>query len=424
VREAWRAAREKGNDAWNLFSDRGGRGKAPPPTDDSVGMVRGSKTDLFSTDRDVAGILTRESSRERGSAVELAQDDMQGQRADYVEATMLGGAAGLSEGSGPSGAAGFGPYTSRAFFSGRNPAATDRSGSAQSALAGTKAPPANRQKAENQGKMSNPIAAHGLLEPRMAGNHNPARGNMAWRSLAQLGDTRAYAMLAKDPLCTATSGCPPEYASTNTSLTYDGIKPIDHQNIILAGGADSPKIDGISVPNVNVPDDSQLDQYIDETNKIDAEAAACREADQHFAPLECQATNDYLQSRKQACDLGCPTAPSNDAQYFSSQENYWAGQESDLFTQILCCGLQFCGCPMDAYNDAVFRHNFNAQCNAKVTIVEARCDQLDNLRKAHYDACPIMQKDGAFEYRCHKSPDVGGYMIPSCGSPMNLTSCN
>lgn len=443
---AFRAAREKGAKAWNLFaaaSDARKAGAVLPG--DSVGMVRGKRDALFGDDdadgtgrggaggkngkRSVAGILNPEDGAHDESGVRINAEDMTGERAQYYEAGMGGmfgmdaaGAAGLARGADYAGGAisvgatskaflaGVGAYAKADFFKGADKVA-NKVDHLTTALESSRVPNVeSRVQAVNQGRMSRyrPEDAAGRAA---RGNRNPIR---AGRALRQLAEGRARAMVAREtvdgvPMCAASNGCPPEYAAVNVGAVYDGWRVGSRNSDFVmagttpgAGAGVSPSVDGIAVPNVNIPTDGQLQTYIDEANTINNDAEECARADATYQPLEDQALSDYLAARARACSFGCTRG--TDSMQFGQK-----AQSMGFLAQI-CCAIKLCG-SCGSYKS---QQRWNQNCQNLVGGVEAQCSAIDQLRYQHYMACPTRRQENNFQYRCGVPPDQGGYNIPPC----------
>ena len=436
---AWRAARQKGTQSWNVFTIGGSQaGKAGGLPGDSVGMVRGNKDEMFGTGRGkgagasgaaggsggsgVAGVLTRADAARMPKGVEISTEDLTGERAGFAEAAMTSmtstgffsgssGQAGASGRAGKSAAttaflAGVGPYTQVGFFSGKG-SAPSQSGNLTTALKSVKVAPVSIARVAGTGdRLSQSIATRGELGSQRALTDRAISGG-GTRALAQLGDARAYAMVSREPLCTVQSGCPPEYAMVNTGVVYDVTQQRDTPRVIMSGTANSIPIDGIAVPNlVNVPSTAQLHTYLIESVNIRNDAETCRLADETYTPQENSLLREYESSRcSPAVAAGCPHSDdgSNDAAYFAGEENSW-GILGDI-----CCAVSLCSsCGTYRANQA-----FNRGCKEMVAAVEAQCQAIDVVRAQHQAACPL-NPPGSYRPRCGVPPEAGGYNMPVC----------
>jgi hypothetical protein len=367
---ALRHARQGGG--WNAFS--GGRGGHAAPSD-SLGMVRGSKTDLIGSTRiadriqggsSINGVLTPEQAQDGGSAVELRQDDMQGERAGWVQTAYAGGfggmggtsgmgatggmTAGYGPGAGKSEGAGMGPYAEKGLFAGKGPK-VNANELLRSALNSAKVPVIATKRVAAQGGRLSRDAAQGN-KTKQRGMVNVTRGLMQTRALAQLADVRARDEVSRDPLCTAFNGCPPEYASVNTGAVYDGDKLGPTAPGVLMSEMPVFAVDGITgAPQI--PNETDLRQMQDEVNRIEREAKQCEEADVRYKPEEGQYTREIESASQEMNEIGCGGG----------------------------------GCSSSKAK----------KCKRIGDRMKSACRSLDTVMRNHYNDCPLMKDDGPYQ---------------------------
>lgn len=349
---AFRAARDQRNAGWGVFFDseaakrgRGARGGAS-----SIDMIKGGREDFLAGanlgnkikgGESVGGILTPEDAGRTGEGVALGGEDLEGQRQAQLAAVGALGPGGVGSGSANplnfvqrgllklgAGLGGFGfgksgagegggaggstsaAYAPKDFFSGRGGASTPDPG--REAIAGGTTPPSSSGGGNLPGGVRGRLAAElsrASNTTRLAASARQPGGCSGSRcAFQQLTSGRTNMMLARDPICTASNGCPPEFAATSSGSSFDGnrIGGPDAPRVITSGDpANAPVIDGIATPNVNVPDTSEADQYIREAEELQQDANTCRDSDERYR-LESERVRGEMQALGQMMeDRGC-----------------------------------------------------------------------------------------------------------------------
>lgn len=357
---AFRAAKDQRNAGWGVFfdADAAKRGRGARGESSSIDMIKGGREDFLAGSNlgagnkvkggeTIGGIMTPEESAKSANGVAVSAEDAGGEREAQLASmggSMLGpsvggknfwqngllkisaglGAFGFGKGessgarldmSGGAGAGGAGStagaFAGKGFFSGGTGASN--ADPAGQGLSGT-VPPGG---AIGSGKL--PGAARGRLAAELAKASNTTRLAASTRSAAacvgsrcafhQLAAGRTSMMLSRDPICTASNGCPPEFAATNSGTSFDGNtipSGPDAPKVITSGDpATAPVIDGITTPNVNVPDVSQVDQYQQEAEQLQRDANACRDVDAKYNDQERQLRSDMHDIGDAMTDRGC-----------------------------------------------------------------------------------------------------------------------
>ena len=170
------------------------------------------------------------------------------------------------------------------------------------------------------------------------------------RAFVQLAAGRGRAAISVSPNCSAGSGCPGEFAATNTGAVYDGNTISGERTDILT----APQVDGISSPNL--PDTGMADDYVKQAEQMDADAKKCRALDDQYGPQE------------HAYDM--------------QQES-----QSKAFNSM--------GCGQGGCNKA----KANA-CKAMGNQMKATCRAAMTVRCAHIHACPLTAKNECSPAEC------------------------
>lgn len=348
---AARADRSQADGLWrNILSGRGGRAGS------SVGLVRGSRSDLdggaklgagVKGGESIGGILTPEEASKGAQGVEIQPGDLDGERAGLVQSAYAEGApgSGVMGRLGASGLSGSAAYAGKNFFSGANTSASfDKvQGALNSGAAGKAATP--KVSAQEGRLQKNP---NRRADTRSGfGGRGPMRHDN--KALAQLADGRVRTQIARDPYCTSTNGCMPEYASANAGAIYDGNAA--SANNLLADGLVAPEINGIDVPNPNVPSTGDVGALEDEANKLLEDAKKCQEArERHDAAKSRHMQNIQTISNRMnsACDGSCSKSKQRRCERMGDQ-------------------------------------------------MKSECRALDREMRAEYNECPLMQQDGPYQ---------------------------
>lgn len=376
-----RARQERNASPWSLFFHQGA-GSAGGAFSSPADMVLGSRADLeggsiadkIKGGTTINGVLTKEDASKKGDGVDLTDASGAGGSgggsglvANAYGGGFAGGAgwgsAGLF-GAGLSGAAGLaggsalgdgaGPFAGAGFFSsGVGPAAGDP---LRAALGSTKVPTLGRGQSfasdrikGNKGKIS------GFANARAAsskyGAHNTIGGtciNGTRCAFHQLATTRAHVMSSRDPACTADNGCPPEYAATNSGSSYDGNQVGDNAKEVITTNGTAPEVDGITTPNVNPPNQSDVDQYQQEAQDLENDSKQCQNDRQSALQQQRRDLMNRLDSdSRDASDSGC--SDSGGCSGMSQHCKDLINDEKATCRQLNDVQYKYCeGCPITA----------------------------------------------------------------------------
>ncbi len=292
---AFRAAKDGGGKAgWAAFM-RGGGDAADAArsggASGSLNFVKGNAKDLESTvgsgaklpkPGSVAGVLNPDDARNRGEGegVALLEGEMSGERAGRVKSAF---ASGFGSGAGGDGNLSGGAFAAAGFFkSGKGATSGKLSDLVKGGVDGIKADAGKGMQikgaAKGQMSASKATTINSRTSRGLVGTHTIS----GQRAFVQLAAGRGRAAISVAPHCTAGSGCPGEFAATNTGAVYDGNNPFGERTDILT----VPEIDGTAT-TPNLPDSGMADDYIEEAEKMVADAEKCRELDEEYA-------DDYL----------------------------------------------------------------------------------------------------------------------------------
>ncbi|MEQ1918824.1 MAG: hypothetical protein ABL955_06455, partial [Elusimicrobiota bacterium] len=119
------------------------------------------------------------------------------------------------------------------------------------------------------------------------------------RAFVQLAAGRGRAAISVSPNCSAGSGCPGEFAATNTGAVYDGNTISGERTDILT----APEVDGISSPNL--PSTAMADDYVKEAEQMNADAEKCRALDEQYGPQELAFDKQQEEQSKAFNSMGC-----------------------------------------------------------------------------------------------------------------------
>ncbi|MDD5302789.1 MAG: hypothetical protein PHS14_06725 [Elusimicrobia bacterium] len=322
---AFHAAKEGGGKAgWAAFM-RGGEaaeaGRLAAGSSGSLGFVKGNAKDLEAAGGDganlpkpgsVEGVLNPDDAKNRGEGegVALSEGDVSGEREGLVKSAFaggFGGGSGFGAAGGEGGLSG-GAFANSNFFGNGSGGGF---GSGKSASSGKLGDVVNGGLEGIKGQTAKGVqiqgAAKGQLSASKASqiNARTSRGLVGThtisgqRAFVQLAAGRGRAAISVSPNCTPGSGCPGEFAATNTGAVYDGNTITGDRTDILT----APEIDGISSPNL--PDTGMADQYVKDAEKMDADAKKCRELDDKYGPQELAFDKQQQGLSNQFDSMGC-----------------------------------------------------------------------------------------------------------------------
>lgn len=314
---AFRAAKEGGGKAgWAAFmrGDADAARRAGGATG-SLGFVKGDAKDLegaggsegkLPKPGSVAGVLNPDDAKNTadGEGVALSDGDLSGEREGLVKSAFAGGfGSGFGGGSGAGTAGGGlsgGSFAGAGFFGGGQGAASGKLGDiVKGGLEGIKTQPGKGVpiKGGAEGRLSKSRASE--INARTGKGMVRTHTISGQRAFVQLAAGRGRAAISVAPNCTPGSGCPGEFASTNTGAVYDGNTITGDRTDILT----VPEIDGIETPNV--PDTGMADDYIAQAEKMDADAKKCRELDEQYGPQELAFDKQQEELSRQFDSMGC-----------------------------------------------------------------------------------------------------------------------
>ncbi len=360
-------------------------------------MVRGSKSDLdggsiadkIKGGTTINGILTPEDATRKGDGVDVADGaNGSGDGDGGLVGKAWGGGFGGAGDSGASGWGGHAGLVTAGLFgagegSGGSGAGTFFSGYVgaaphdllRAALGSTQVPKLGKTQGFGAVKYKGQKGKLGWADARAAssqyGAHNTIGGNCTGIRCAfhQLATTRAHTMTSRDPACTADNGCPPEYAAANSGSSYDG-NPVgtNSPNVITTNGV-APQVDGITTPNVNPPDQTQVDQYQQEAQDLESDAKQCQ--DDRNSSLQQQdrdeqaKLNDLSQQAQDACGNSGGCGPSDQCQAIISQERTECGKYMHIeYQRCMACPITARqGCGSDPPSAADIQSGRYIDCN-------------------------------------------------------------
>jgi hypothetical protein len=329
---AFHAAKEGGGKAgWSAFM-RGGEGadayRLASGSSGSLGFVKGNAKDLEASGGNganlpksgsVDGVLNPDDAKNRGEGegVALSEGDVAGERAGMVKSAFAGGFAngsGAGAGAGGEGMLSGGAFANSNFFGNGSGSGFGNGagfGGGKGAVSGKLGDVVKGGLEGIKGQTAKGVqiqgAAKGQLSASKASqiNARTSKGLVGThtisgqRAFVQLAAGRGRASISVAPNCTPGSGCPGEFAATNTGAVYDGNNITGERTDILT----APEIDGISTPNL--PDTGMADQYIKDAEKMDADAKKCRELDDQYGPQELAYDKQQEAESKQFDSMGC-----------------------------------------------------------------------------------------------------------------------
>jgi len=322
---AFRAAKDGGGKAgWSAFMSGKGGAAGGGAGSGSLSLVKGSAKDLEATGGSganlpkpgsVSGVLNPDDDKARGEGdgVALLDEDVSGKGEGLVKSAFAGGfGSGGPNGGGGPGAGGSGSgggmlsggaFASSGFFSGGKGAVSGKLGDIVKGGLGGINPQAGAGvpiKGGKDGKLS--AARASAIQARtsrgLVGSHTIS----GQRAFVQLAAGRGRAAISVAPNCTPGSGCPGEFAATNTGAVYDGNSISGDKTDILTA-PELATIDGISTPNL--PDTGMADDYIKDAEKMDADAKLCRELDDKYGPIELAGDQAQERLSRQFDAMGC-----------------------------------------------------------------------------------------------------------------------
>ena len=324
---AFRAAKEGGGKAgWAAFMRANAKSGAPAAGAGSLGVVKGSRRDRetagggkSSKPGTLAGVIDPDEAKRRGEneTVALAGEDLTGERAGLVRTAFAGG---FLNGAAPGAELSGGAYAAAGFF-GTGGGGTGGGGAfggsvgdqVKAGLSGLSTPSTAKGVAVaggTKGKLSDSKAAaiNARTSKGLAGT-KPILGDKAY---AQLAIGRGLDVTATAPYCTATNGCPGEFATTTSGAIYDG-NAIAGSEILSA-----PQLDGEGTPNM--PDAGVADGLINEAEKMTECAEKVNQcesakipANKRLGELQTSLTSLYGQLGG-ACGDPCNCDPCNNIQ--------------------------------------------------------------------------------------------------------------
>lgn len=324
---AFRSAKEGGGKAgWNAFM-RGGAGAdgglGIGGGTGSIGFVKGNARDLealggsganLPKPGSVEGVLNPDDAKNRGEGegVALSEEDVAGEREGMVKSAFAGGfGSGAFGNTGGDGNLSGGAFAGSNFFGKGGPGAGGGFGGGAGAttgklgdivkggLEGIKAQTGKGVQVQGAAKGQMSASKASTISMRtnkgLVGTHTIS----GQRAFVQLAAGRGRAAISVSPNCTPGSGCPGEFASTNTGAVYDGNTISGDRTDILT----APEIDGISSPNL--PDSGMADDYVRDAEKMEADAKKCRELDDKYGPQELAYDKQQEALSNQFDSMGC-----------------------------------------------------------------------------------------------------------------------
>ena len=313
---AFRAAKDGGNKAgWNAFMRGGKDGGAPGGS--SLDFVKGNAKDLEGKRGDklpqpgsVGGVLNPDDAKNRAEGEGVAlDDDASGDGRSMVKTAFAGGfgspsafgnsgfgkGSNFGDGSGAktsasasNGSLSGGAFAGSGLFKGGKGAVTGTLADiVKGGTSGVASQPGKGTEIKGAAKGQMSAARAAVIAGRTAKGFAGSKTINGQRAFVQLASGNGRAMISVTPNCTADTGCPSEFAVTNTGAVYDG-------NIVnpqLPGGVGTttdiltaPEVGDFNVPNL--PDTGIADEYIRQAEQMDADARKCQELDEKYAPLE------------------------------------------------------------------------------------------------------------------------------------------
>ncbi len=356
----FKAARQDKNSGWGMFLREAGGGAGLGPS--SVEMVRGNPEGpggeglaaKLKGEEPVKGVFDPEEAGD--SEVDLSREELVAGGQGPESGFAAGAGKAWAGGSNPTLAMfGAGAYAGRGFFDGS--AAAFKTDARGSALESTSVPRAGslRVRAE-EGRLSRKNLDKARTSLQAASHRVQVRPSK--KAFTQLADGRARAMMARDPLCTATNNCPPEYAAVNTGAVYDGNLVGPGSGGVLA----TPDLGGDLLPNPNIPSDSNLQKLDQEARKMQQDAEACKRSNEK-----------YLGSG------GTPGPVTLKQQEITQLSKKMVAKD---------CGGGGCKSKKKAKD-----------CKKLVDRMKQACRSLDGDMQAHYKDCPIMQQEGPYQHQ-------------------------
>lgn len=310
--------------------------------------------------RNLNGVLTPEEAKRFTSGVYLAAGDMRGERAGFIAQ-----ADAAQGGFGGSGA--MGPYAGAGFFA-----------SGPGIPAGGGIPPPGGDLPDvgvkkypgekgTQSEMYKKATSTGKHSASNIGVKSAECADKSRCPFRQLNDAHVYNSMASEPRCRSTSGCPPEYAMTNSGAVYDKVQ-LGGAPDVLTSPTPVPDLDGIT-GDVSIPSDSELSGLQSNADQLEKDAKACQEADALYHPQEESLMDQITAQCEKMTGMNCMT-----------------------WIKITCPGF-----PMSFFVSCSTKKN---KCNKeKDHMYNDLQAQYNNVIAAHVAACPFMQKGGASAYQ-------------------------
>jgi hypothetical protein len=337
---AFRAAKDGGGKAgWNAFM-RGGKDGAGAGQlgGSSLDFVKGNAKDLEGAGANklpqpgsVDGVLNPDDAKNRaeGEGVALSEDDLNGKGNGMVKTAFAGGFGSASafgnsgfgkgssfgDGSGANTSASAsnnstlsgGAFASSGFFGGKGAVTGKLSDIVKSGTEGISSQPGKGTEIKGAAKGQMSAARAAVITGRTQKGFIGSKTISGQRAFVQLAAGRGRAAISVTPNCTADSGCPSEFAATNTGAVYDG----NTVNPKIGTGPGTTTTDILTAPEIgdfkvpNLPDTGIADQYIKDAEKMDADARKCQELDDKYAPLETAIDKRQEVMSKEFDSMGC-----------------------------------------------------------------------------------------------------------------------
>ncbi len=295
---AFRAAKTGGGKAgWVAFlggKGAGSTGSGPG----SLDFVKGKRQDLEAAGGSGANLPKPGWVEDKGVA--LSASDLSGERAGLVKSAFAGGFFNGSGGMLSGGMLSGGAFANSGFFSGGKSATSGKlEDVVKGGLAGIKASAGKGVQIQGGSKGRLSASRASMIDARTNKGRVGTRTINGQRAFVQLAAGRGLAAISVAPNCTPGSGCPGEFAATNTGAVYDGNTISGDRTDILT----APQIDGISSPNL--PDSGLADDYVRDAQRMEADAKLCRELDDKYGPQELAYDQQQEALSKQFDAMGC-----------------------------------------------------------------------------------------------------------------------
>ena len=331
---AFRAAKNGGGKAgWSAFmGGKGGADGTGAAGGGSLDFVKGNAKDLDAAGGSganlpkpgsVEGVLNPDDDKSRGDgdSVALSDADLSGEREGMVKSAFAGGfgsggmgftANGFGNGSGSAASGGAGgdgmlsggAFASSGFFGNGKGATSGSLGDVvKGGVEGIKGQTAKGVQIQGAAKGQLSAAHASVINARtskgLVGSHTIS----GQRAFVQLAAGRGRAAISVAPNCTPGSGCPGEFASTNSGAVYDGNTLTGTRTDILTTGGAVPDIGDIENPVM--PDTNLADDYVAQAEQMNADAEKCRALDEQYGPTEIAYDKQQEAVSKEFDAMGC-----------------------------------------------------------------------------------------------------------------------